>query len=228
MQRSIVVIPAYNEAQNIRQVVEGAMKYADVCVVNDGSKDRTEEIVMSISGVKCINHARNTHIPQAIIDGMAYGFSQRYSYIITMDAGLSHRPWELANFINAPHSDMVIGVRTQRLNVPLHRKALSRAATFLINRALRPVGSNLPKARFSDVTSGFRRYSRKAVDLLLNREMKAKSFDFHTEALMYIYRNNLEISEIPITYNFTNSSLSKQVVLDSVSMLLDCLFNRRK
>lgn len=228
MKNTLVVIPAYNEAKTIRAVVAGAMKYADVCVVNDGSQDNTEEVVKAISGVKCITHARNTHIPQAILDGMAYGFDRGYSYVITMDAGLSHRPEELLNFINAPHSDLVIGARAKRLNVPLYRKVLSQTAAFLINRALRPVGTNLPPAKFKDVTSGFRRYSRNAVELLLNRTMKAKSFDFHTEALMFIYRNGLSITEMPITYYYTNSSLNKKVIMDSVSMLLDFVLNKRK
>ncbi|MDP8219616.1 MAG: glycosyltransferase family 2 protein [Candidatus Theseobacter exili] len=228
MKNSIVVIPAYNEELTIKEVVSRSLKYADVCVVNDGSKDRTEEIVNSIHGVKCITHTSNTHIPKAIIDGMQYAFEHGYNFVITMDAGLSHSPEELAGFINAPYSDLVLGVRVQRENVPIYRKVLSKAATLLISFSLRPFGSNLPKAKFADATSGFRRYSRKSVELLLNRQMKAKSFDFHTEALMFVYRNGLKISELPITYLFTNSSLNKSVILDSISMLLDFLFRRRK
>ena len=225
---TIVVIPAYNEKETIREVIERSLLFADVCVVNDGSKDSTAEIVQSIPNVTCINHIKNTHIPQAILDGMKYALAQGYEYVITMDAGLSHTPEELIHFIDAPPSDLVIGVRKNKKNVPVYRKFLSQMATLLINLSLRPINSNLPPAKFQDVTSGFRKYSRKSVELLLSRELKAKTFDFHTEALMIIYRNGLTTAEVPITYNFTGSSLNIKVILDGVKMFLEILFRRKR
>lgn len=225
---AIVVIPAYNEEETIREVIERSLPFADVCIVNDGSKDRTAEIVHSIPNVTCINHIKNTHIPKAILDGFKYALAQGYRYVITMDAGLSHKPEELTHFLDASHSDLVMGIRRDKKNTPAYRRFLSYMATFLINISLRPINSNLPPAKFHDVTSGFRRYSRESVKLLLGRKLKAKSFDFHTEALMIIYRNGLTISEIPITYDFSNSSLNIKVLLDSVKMLLDISFTRRK
>ena len=225
---AIVVIPAYNEEETIKEVIERSLPFADVCIVNDGSKDRTAEIVHSIPNVTCINHIKNTHIPKAILDGFKYALAQGYRYVITMDAGLSHKPEELTHFLDASHSDLVMGIRRDKKNTPAYRRFLSYMATFLINISLRPINSNLPPAKFHDVTSGFRRYSRESVKLLLGRKLKAKSFDFHTEALMIIYRNGLTISEIPITYDFSNSSLNIKVLLDSVKMLLDISFTRRK
>ena len=225
---AIVVIPAYNEEETIRTVIERSLPFADVCIVNDGSKDSTAEIVQSIPNVTCINHKKNTHIPKAILDGFKYALAQRYEYVMTMDAGLSHRPEELTHFLDAPHSDLVMGIRPDKRNTPAYRRFLSYMATFFINISLRPINSDLPPAKFHDVTSGFRRYSRQSVKLLLSRKLKAKSFDFHTEALMIIYRNGLTISEIPITYDFSNSSLNMKVISDSVKMLFDISFTRRK
>lgn len=226
--KTIVIIAAYNEEETIKEVVERSLPFADVCVINDGSTDKTGEIVKSIPNVNCINHINNTHIPQAILDGMRYAHEQHYKYIITMDAGLSHKPEELAAFINAPDSDLVLGVRKNKRNVPLYRRLLSCMATLLINFSLRPINSNLPPAKFRDVTSGFRRYSKRSVELLISKKLKAKTFDIHTETLMLIYRNGLNISEIPISYEFSNSSLTSKVVLDSFKMFLDFLFKRRK
>ena len=225
---TLVVIPAYNEERSIRQVVEGAARFADVCVVNDHSRDRTGEIARSIPGVTCITHERNTHIPRAILDGMRYGFDRGYEYIVTMDAGLSHDPAELPRFLGAPDSDLVLGVRTDKKNSPLYRRALSYAARVLVILALRPIRSGLPRPGFRDVTSGYRRYSRRAVGVLLNRDMKARTFDFHTEALMLVYRNGLSFAEVPITYNFSNSSLNLKVVKDGIRMFLDMMVSRRK
>ena len=227
LDKTLVVIPAYNEEKTIRDVVERASFFADVCVVNDASTDKTAEIVESVPRVKCISHKLNTHIPQTILDGMKYAYENNYDYVITMDAGLSHTPEEIPQFIDAEHSDLVIGVRKTKTDVPLFRKALSRTATFLMNRALRPVGSGLPAARFFDITSGYRRYSKKADFLLNKKQKKAKSFDFITEALMIIYRNGLSVTEVPISYNFSTSSLNAKVVMQSLRMFMDILLTRR-
>jgi len=221
--KTIVVIPAYNEAENIAELIRRTSPYADICVVNDASKDDTEKIVRTFKDVTCLCHQKNTHIPQAILDGMKHALAAGYDYIITLDAGLSHRPEELPLFLDAPECDLVLGYRIKRENTLLYRKVISRLATVLINFALRPFGSRLPRAKFRDVTSGYRRYSAQAAGLLISRPMTAKSFDFLTEALMIIYRNGLSIREVPITYSFSNSSLNTKVLMQSVQMFFRML-----
>jgi dolichol-phosphate mannosyltransferase len=226
--KMVVIIPAYNEEKNIAEVIRRTLPYADICVVNDASRDRTEEIVKTFATVKCISHSQNTHIPQAVLDGMRYALDAGYDHMITMDAGLSHKPEELPVFIDAPDADLVSGCRVTRENTPLYRKILSRVGTLSINFALRPLGSTLPPARFHDVTSGYRRYSRRAAELLLSRKLKSRSFDFLSESFMIVYRNGLSISEVPISYAFSNSSLRPKVVGQSLAMLWDMLLTRRK
>ncbi len=70
--KHIVIIPAYNERESIQQLVEVCKLCADVCVVDDCSTDGTGEIVDQIPDVICIHHERNTHIPEALLDGMRY------------------------------------------------------------------------------------------------------------------------------------------------------------
>jgi len=226
--RVIIIIPAYNEEKTIGEVIERSLPFGDVCVVDDASKDRTAEIARSYPNVVCISHETNTHIPQAILDGMQYALDQGYDYVITMDAGLSHLPEDIPQFLSAEHCDLVLSARKITTNVPLYRKLLSRTATFLINLSLRPIGSNLPYAWFHDITSGFRRYSKRAVELLLCSRSKARTFDFHQEALMVVYRNGLSVTEVPISFAFSNSSLNWKVLMDSIKMFLDILLTRRK
>jgi dolichol-phosphate mannosyltransferase len=217
---SLVVIPAYNEAQTIGEILRRTLPFADVCVVNDASRDNTADIVKSFPSVTLINHSQNTHIPQTLRDGMQYAVSAGYRYTITMDAGLTHKPEELPRFLESPDCDLVLGVRTQRQNVPWFRKVISRMATLLLNLALKPWGSNLPRPRLRDATSGYRRYSRRALELLLSREMQAKTFDFHTEALMLIYRQGFSIQEVPISYNFSTSSFNYRVLMTGIKMFI--------
>jgi dolichol-phosphate mannosyltransferase len=224
--KTIVVIPAYNEAGSIAEVIRRTRPYADICVVNDASLDDTEKIVKTFTDVTCLSHEKNTHIPRTILDGMRHALAAGYDYIITMDAGLSHKPEELPLFLDAPDCDLVLGFRQKRENTLLYRKVLSRLANVLVNFALRPWGSSLPRAQFHDVTSGYRRYSARAASLLVSRPMAAKSFDFITEALMIVYRHGLSISEVPISYSFSNSSLNMKVLMQSVRMFMRMLLPR--
>ena len=218
----------YNEEQTIGELIERSKKYTDICVVNDGSKDKTADIVNSYPEVVQIIHQKNTHIPQTIRDGMKYAYDNNYDYVITMDAGLSHSPEELTHFLDHPDCDLLIGYREVKINVPWYRKLLSKIGSLSINMAIRPIFSKLPLRQYKDITSGYRRYSKKAIELLLNRKMLSRTFDFHSEAFMLIYRNGLIIKEIPITYVYTNSTLSYKVIIDSIRILFNMFFSRRK
>jgi hypothetical protein len=71
-------------------------------------------------------------------------------------------------------------------------------------------------AGLRDVTSGYRMYSRAAFELLAGAKMRSRTFDFHLESLAYVYRAGMAIEEIPIRYEFTNSSLRPGVVGDAL------------
>lgn len=212
MPRTLVIIPAYNEAENIAEVVTRATAHAPVLVVNDGSKDRTGEIAEALPNCSVIHHAKNTHIPGAILDGFRFALANGYDYAITMDAGLSHDPNMIPSLIEQPHADLVLSYRPSPKNVPLFRKALSRAAAHLVNMAIREPRWKIWKAGYRDVTSGYRRYSRRAMEAVVAAPLVCKSFDFHLEALAVVSYARLSIREFPITYVFSNSSLTRRVV----------------
>jgi len=220
MDKALVIVPAYNEADTIGEVVRRALVHADVVVVNDASKDRTGEIVESIEGAHCIHHETNTHIPGGVLDGMRYALEQGYEYGIAMDAGLSHDPNDIPRFMAAPPElDVVIGRRTSKSNTPLSRHLLSAAGSMLYNYAIDPTWVVWPRCSYKDVTSGYRRYSRRCMQLLVSSKMECRSFDFIIEALMFAHRNGLSVGDVPIHYDFTGSSLNRRVILDALRML---------
>ncbi len=223
-----MIIPAYNEEETIEKIILKAKTYADVCVINDNSQDATPEIVAGINGIHVIHHQENTHLPGGILDGMKYASIKGYEYAITMDAGLSHNPDEIPVFMNQEHTDLVIGVRTQKINTPLLRRLLSQSGNLVYNFSLDFPRSLFKTKYFKDITSGFRRYSDRAIRLLLSKEIRSQSFDILFETTMYIYKNRLSISEVPITYNFSTSSLNKRVVRDCVRMCINSLLQPRK
>lgn len=212
---TLVVIPAYNEAETIREVVTRAAERAPVLVVNDGSTDATGEIAASLSRCAVIHHERNTHIPGAIRDGFRFALEHGYDYVVTMDAGLSHDPDLIGSLIAQPDADLIVSYRRDVKNSPLYRRLLSRAATFLVNTAIRRPRWKVWKPGFRDVTSGYRRYSRRAMQAVLDAPMVCRSFDFHLEALAVVSYAGLSIREFPITYVFSNSSLTSRIVMQA-------------
>ena len=226
--RHIVVIPAYNEESSIEELVTAVREYSDVVVVNDGSRDKTGEIIDKLKSerVAVIHHQANTHIPGAIKDGFEYALENGYDYAITMDAGFSHSPDELPRFVEKNDSDLVLSHRVERYNIPLYRKAISRVGCIMINYAVSTHLNPFSGQKFRDVTSGYRKYSRRAMEAVVEGGLVSRSFDFHFEALHKVCKKNLTISEVPISYHFTNSSLNRQVIKHSLNMWMRLL--RRK
>jgi dolichol-phosphate mannosyltransferase len=209
--RTLVVVPAYNEAASIEEVARRALAHASVLVVDDGSRDGTGDLAER-AGCHVIRHTKNTHIPGAILDGFRFAATEGYDYVVTMDAGLSHDPDLLRTLIALPPSDLVLTYRAQSINTPWYRLLLSRVAAAIVNMAIRPQRWKFWSPGYRDVTSGYRRYSRQAYGAVLAAPMACRSFDFHFEALAVVRYAGLAIDEVPITYTFSNSSLRWPVV----------------
>lgn len=197
-------------------------------MIDDNSRDATPEILKSFQDIHVIHHERNTHIPGGLLDGMRYAVEQGYEYGIAMDAGLSHNPDEIVLFMRHEHADLVIGARDIKYQVPLFRQLLSATGGFIYNMTLDFPRSVWKRQYFRDITSGYRRYSNRAMRLIISQQIRSKSFDILFETAMYIYRNRMTISEVPITYTFSNSSLNARVVKDCLSMCLKALFIPKK
>jgi dolichol-phosphate mannosyltransferase len=234
----LVIIPAHNEEETIRMVVTRALKYADVSVTDDGSRDRTPEILKEIQNecmlgmyshaLNIITHQQSTHIPRGLQDGLRFGIQHGYKAFITMDAGLSHDPDVIPDFLNhAPGADIVIGSRKFTANVPLYRKAITWIGAQVINYTLSDSYLKLFGPGIKDCTSGFRRYSLRSAIIIAESELKSVSFDFHTEALALCVRKGLSVAEIPIKYVFSNSSFNKQVLIQAMKFIMYLLRTKK-
>ena len=112
----LVVIPAYNEAENIEKVLKEIRKdidYADILVINDCSKDNTYDIVKA-NGVKCITNVFNMKYARAVQVGIKYAYQNDYDYLIQMDADGQHIASEAEKLYKAAkkeNADIVIGSR---------------------------------------------------------------------------------------------------------------------
>lgn len=210
----LIVIPCYNEEATIEEVVTGAVAFADVMVVDDASKDKTPEKIQKLQKkfpkkFFTIRHEKNTHIPGGIKDGMSFALKNNYDFVLTMDAGLSHRIEDLPLFLNETEYDLVIGSRATKVNVPFFRKVISFLASVLMNYAIAKKGLGLG---IKDCTSGYRMYSKRIYSKIVSTNLESKAFDFHMEALAIAISNDASFKEVPITYIFSNSSFNSKVL----------------
>ncbi|TGL61988.1 glycosyltransferase family 2 protein [Leptospira ognonensis] len=214
--KTLVVIPAYNEESTIEEVVRGAIKYADVSVTDDCSKDKTPEILKKLQSefpnrLFVIRHDKNTHIPRGIQDGMKLAVEKGYDWVVTMDAGLSHDADRLPDFINHESCDLVIGSRKETVNVPFYRRVISFLAARVMNYCLSKGLFNIVGPNIKDCTSGYRRYSKDAFEKIAAYPLESIAFDFHMEALSIISLAGGSVRELPIKYIFSNSSFNSKV-----------------
>lgn len=239
MNRNIVVIPAHNEENTIYEVVTRSLVHADVSATDDGSSDKTAIILTSIQSecaekkhpnkLNIIKHPQKTHIPKAIQDGLRFAVASDYDFIVTMDAGLSHNPDSLPVFFNYdPNTDVLIGSRRKTQDVPLYRKAISFMANRVVNYALSDSYYNITGPNIKDCTSGYRRYSKRACELIANTNLKSKAFDFHMEVLALCYRAGMNIEEIPINYVFSNSSFNPKVLKHAMKFGIRLVFTKKR
>lgn len=206
--KTLVCIPAYNEAQVIAQTLRDVKKQlkkhsnTDLIVVDDGSSDQTSQIVTKAK-VKLLRHIVNRGLGGAIGTGLAYARQNHYDCFVTIDADGQHDPRDIAAVtqpVRTHKADVVIGTRTQSKHgqIPTDRKiiiALSNLLTLFLFGIFT-----------SDSLSGFRAFNKKAIhSIRLITDRMEVSNEFFSE----IKRANLKLIEVPIKIIYTPYSRAK-------------------
>jgi dolichol-phosphate mannosyltransferase len=223
-----IVVPTLNEAGNIRLLLEGIrqalpdLRY-HVCIVDDGSKDDTVDIVRnfirtaSADNVSIIQR-KKTHLGSqrgvAVWTGLQYGFRHSECDIfVEMDADLSHRPEELRIGIEtifrlgynvAIASKYLIGSRV--VNRPFGRRLLSRVANTTVR--------SLVSRKVRDYSNGYRFYDRECVSMICAHRLRYGSPIYLTEGLALLMAHRMRIYEFPTTYIGRGEGLSKLRLMD--------------
>jgi glycosyltransferase involved in cell wall biosynthesis len=198
----IACIPAYNEEKTIAKVVLKTKKYVDkVIVCDDGSTDMTAEIAKAL-GAEVIRHERNIGYGAAIISLFKRAREVRADIMVTLDADGQHDPDyipELTGPIIREEADIVIGSRflTSEAETPTYRRIGIKMINWLTKRKVKKV---------SDTQSGFRAYSRKAIDTITPTEM---GMGVSTEILLKAEESALKIREGPVKIIYSVEHPSK-------------------
>ena len=191
----LIVIPAFNEAQVIADVLKkipkkiNGIRTIETVVVNDGSQDQTSQI-SSLNSITVIDHLLNRGAGAATKTGLTYAKNIDADITVTFDADGQHLHEDLLKIITPileSKADLVIGSRfLQKQNVPLDRLILNKAAN---------LATLLLFGTFStDSQSGLRAFSKKAVKLI---DFKSDRMEFSSEILLEARKNSLKVKEVP-------------------------------
>lgn len=226
IERVAVLIPTYNERDNLPLVVErvrAAVPSADVVVLDDNSPDGTgdiaDELAASDDHVQVLHRQGKEGLGAAYLAGFTWALERGYDAVVEMDADGSHRPEHLPSMLEvAADADLVIGSRYVRggkiVNWPLDRKAISMAGNLYIKVIL---GMSV-----NDATAGYRVYRAETLRTIGLDKVESAGYVFQTDLTVRTVRAGLTVVEVPITFverEIGDSKMDGDVVRESMSRI---------
>ncbi|MGD9401926.1 MAG: polyprenol monophosphomannose synthase [bacterium] len=223
MSRTIVVIPTYNEKQNIEIVLErvlGAGPDIEVVVVDDNSPDGTADLVTRAAAgnprLHLIRREGKQGLGTAYIAGFKYALKAGATLVMQMDADLSHDPRYIPDMLEAVRShDLVIGSRYIKgvnvINWPMERLILS----YMANVYTRVITA-MP---VHDATGGFKCFRREVLEAIELDEVISDGYCFQIEMNFRAWRRGFRIKEVPIVFvdrHSGTSKMSKRIIWEAI------------
>jgi len=227
MNRGLVIIPTYNERENIESIIREVLKQnipVDVLVVDDNSPDGTGDIVRRLQKrdgrIHLIERSGKLGLGTAYIEGFKWAIKSGYDFVFEMDADFSHNPNDLPRLYHALNDfDLVIGSRYIRgirvENWPLSRKLLSYSANLFARFV-----TGVP---VRDLTAGFKGIRSCVLKKLDLEKIKADGYGFQIEIHYYTYWNGFRVKEIPIVFvdrRAGKSKMSKQIIKEAFQVVI--------
>ena len=228
----IVIIPTYNEKNNICQLIKELNKYSlSVLVVDDNSPDGTADEVMRLSkeynNVDLLKRDSKLGLGSAYREGFAYALSNNYEFLIQMDADFSHSVQDLLKMINnIDDSDLLIGSRYVEGGLTsgwaISRQILSKSANMY--------AKVICNYDVKDSTSGFRIYSSSSLAAINYQTTNTDGYSWMIEMTYRTFKKGLKIKEFPIGFHERregSSKLSKKIILEALLLVPKLRFNKR-
>lgn len=239
MDKKVVIIPTYNEKENIEDIIRTVFSLEvdfHVLVIDDGSPDGTASIVKSLQNefkeqLHILERSGKQGLGTAYILGFEWGLDNGYDYMFEMDADFSHSPKDLIRLYNCckdDKADMSIGSRyvtgVNVVNWPMSRVLLSWCASKYVRMI-----TGLP---IHDTTAGFVCYSRKALDTLDLKKIRFHGYAFQIEMKFSIWKLGFNLKEVPIIFrdrvrgsSKLNSGIIKEAAFGVIFLKLKSFFS---
>ncbi len=221
MNNSVVIIPTYNEKENIERMINKVMsleKSFDVLIIEDNSPDGTAAIVKDLQKtyperLHIVERKGKLGLGTAYIAGFKWAIEKKYDYIFEMDADFSHNPDDLVNLYTAcasNGSDLAIGSRYKSgvnvVNWPMSRVLLSYFASKYVRFITR-----MP---ICDTTAGFKCYRRRVLETIELDQIRFKGYAFQIEMKFTAWKIGFKLEEVPIV--FTDRKLGQSKMHGSI------------
>ena len=215
MDRKIVIIPTYNEKENIEKIIRAVFALEGeyhILVIEDGSPDGTAGIVKKLQDefperLFMIERQGKLGLGTAYITGFKWSVENRYDYIFEMDADFSHNPEDLPRLYEAccNGADLAIGSRycngISVINWPIGRVIMSYYASVYVRMVL--------GMKVYDTTAGFKCYKRRVLETIDLDKVKMKGYGFQIEMKYSTFKLGFKICEVPIIFVDRKEGTSK-------------------
>ena len=220
---ALVIIPTYNEAENIKKIVgrvRASVPDAHVLVADDNSPDGTgklaDELAAEDDQVQVLHRKGKEGLGAAYLAGFHWGLEHGYGVLVEMDADGSHQPEELPRMLTAlKNADLVLGSRWvpggRVVNWPKSREFISRGGS-LYSRVLLDVP-------LRDVTGGYRAFRRETLEGLGLDEVASQGYCFQVDLARRAIRAGYHVVEVPITFverEHGDSKMSRDILVEAL------------
>ncbi len=240
MNNKIVIIPTYNELENVENIIRKVMSLQpefDLLIVDDNSPDGTGEIVIKLQSefprLFLLPRKEKNGLGTAYIAGFKWCLQKDYDFIFEMDADFSHNPDDLIKLYNACNegADLAIGSRyitgVNVVNWPMNRVLMSYYASSYVRLI---TGMNI-----RDTTAGFVCYRRKLLETIELDNIKFRGYAFQIEMKYTASKFGFKIVEVPIIFtdrtqgeSKMSKGIFKEAILGVISLKIKSLFKTYK
>jgi dolichol-phosphate mannosyltransferase len=231
MQKTVIIIPTYNERQNAEPIAQAVLEAApdvDILFVDDNSPDGTgaiiDRMIESEPRIHVLHRKSKDGLGRAYIAGFKWALDRDYEFIFEMDADFSHNPKDIpAMQAAAQEADLILGSRYKGgirvINWPLHRLILSRGAGIYVKLITR-----MP---FTDPTGGFKCFRRCVLEAIALDNIVSNGYSFQIEMTHTAWRIGFRIVEVPIVFEERHSGTSKmsnKIIFEALGMVWRLVF----
>ncbi len=240
MSKNIVIIPTYNEIENIEAIIGAVFNLSvefHVLIIDDNSPDGTakkvKELQQKYSGkLHMLEREGKLGLGTAYITGFKWAIEQKYDFICEMDADFSHNPEDLVRLYEACHADgadVAIGSRyisgVNVVNWPMGRVLMSYFASVYVRFVTR--------MKIMDTTAGFKGYKRDVLETIKLDKIRLKGYAFQIEMKFTAWKYGFNIVEVPIIFTERREGVSKmtggifrEAVLGVIKMKISSFFKK--
>ena len=226
-QKTLVIIPTYNERDNVGPITKAVLEAdprVDILVVDDSSPDGTGELADELSKaeprIRVLHREKKEGLGRAYLHAFRWGLAEGYQYLIEMDADFSHDPKYLPKLLDEAEAgtDLVLGSRYVAgggtVNWGPGRKVISRGGSLYARSIL--------GVRVRDLTGGFKCFNRRVLEAIDLGAVKSSGYAFQIELTYRSLKAGFKVKEIPIVFEdrrVGQSKMSRKIFVEALTMV---------